>query len=116
MSAHAFEHLRQGKEFGVRMLFSLPLAGAGTRLSLSPDSVDASIPVVTGVAPGPGGGTPQGAVNPLHSTAPQTAQRQRWLPGMLTNCIGGALSWARPRPITRFGASDKAFEDVQQVA
>ena len=29
MSAHAFEHLRQTKEFGLRVIFSLPLAGPG---------------------------------------------------------------------------------------
>lgn len=36
VSAHAFEHLRQTKEFGLRVIFSLPLAGPGTAATLSP--------------------------------------------------------------------------------
>ncbi|CAM9638924.1 unnamed protein product, partial [Laminaria digitata] len=43
MSAHAFEHMRQTKEFGLRVLFSVPL-GPGRPSFPSPHSTNASTP------------------------------------------------------------------------
>ena len=43
ISAHAFEHMRQTKEFGLRVLFSVPL-GPGRPSFPSPHSANASVP------------------------------------------------------------------------
>ncbi|CAM9576213.1 unnamed protein product [Ectocarpus fasciculatus] len=119
MSAHAFEHLRQTKEFGLRLIFSVPLGGSRETTahprSPRPNNATANLSDAGGSSPssdGDGGGI--SAVSGTVGGAPVTRaparraagapRRRRWgvlvrrllLRGRAGWCFGGRGWWRRP--------------------